>query len=109
MLYIYIGVALAFLALGAVAKIEHSGKLEAQAQVAERDAKIGAQNAAIATTKAEGDRRVAAASQGVVKATQATAKARNEAERLRVAGRAPTMPSACPAGDAVKEVRAGLR
>lgn len=108
MVYLYIVVAIAFAGLGAYAKIEHSGKLEAEAQVAERDAKITAQNAAIATTKADGDRRVAEAQKGIAKAATASQAARNEAERLRVASRTPAKPSACPAGDAVAEIRKGL-
>ena len=88
---------------------EHKGKLEAQAQVAERDAKIEAQNQAIATTKAEGDRRVAAASAGAAKAAQATRAARSEAERLRGIQALPTPAGDCPAGVAVAEVRKGLK
>lgn len=109
MIYLYVAAAIAFAGMGIALKVEHSGKLTAQAQVAERDAKIEAQNEAVKVTKADGDRRVAEASKGVKAATQATAKARNEAERLRVASRAPTMPGACPAGDAVADIRAGLK
>ena len=103
------GMALVIALLGAGMKMEHSGKVAAEAQVAERDAKIQAQNAAVATTKADGDRRVAEAKKGITRAATATQEARKEAERLRVASRnTPTKPGACPAGDAVAEVRKGL-
>ncbi len=108
MIYLYIAAAIAFAAVSGYAAIEHSRAGKFEAQVAERDARIESQNAAIATTKADGDRRVAEATKGVAKATKETQAARNEAERLRVATRAPSKPSACPAGDAVSEVRKGL-
>ncbi len=88
---------------------EHKGKLAAEAQFQACEAKIESQNAAIQQTKAEGDRRGAEASKGVKAATQATAKARSEAERLRTLTSSPNAPSACPAGQAVAEVRKGLQ
>lgn len=109
MIYLYIAAAIAFAGLGAYAKIEHSRADAAQAQVAERDAKIEQQNAAIKATKEEGDRRVAAASQGVVRATKETAAARTEAERLKTLSAAPTPAGACPAGAAMAEIRKGLK
>ncbi len=109
MIWLYAAAAIAFAAVSGYAAIEHSRAGKFEAQVAERDAKIEQQNAAIATTKADGERRVAEASKGVAKAATATKAARNEAERLRVVTRTVTVPGACPAADAVAELRKGLQ
>lgn len=109
MIYLYIAAAIAFIALGGYAKIQNSGKLEAQAEVSACNTKIEAQNLAVQQLKAEGDRRVAAAGKGIAKAAKATAKARSEAERLRVLASQPGTAGSCPAGEGVAEVRAGLK
>ncbi len=60
-------------------------------------------------TKADGDRRVAAAEKGVQKAAAASRGAVQEAARLRAVQGQPAPAGACPAGAAVAEVRAGLK
>ena len=109
MIWLYAAAAIAFAAALGYAKIEHSGKLEAQAQVQALGSKIEEQNAAVQQTKADGDRRVAAAQKGVQVATVATAKARSEAQRLRAMQGQPTPAGACPAASAVAEIRKGLQ
>ena len=109
MMYALIGMGIALAVAMGYAKIEHSGKLEAQAELGACNTKIEAQNLAVAALKTEGDRRVAAASKGVAKAKAATAKATSEAERLRVLAGQPAKPGACPAGEGVAEVRKGLK
>jgi len=108
MLYLYAAAAIAFAAVIGYATIQHSQKLEAQAELGACNTKIEAQNAAIAATKADGDRRVAEATEGAKAAAKATAPARNEAERLRVVTRTVMKPGACPAAEGVAEVRKGL-
>ena len=109
MLYLYIAAAIAFAAVSGYAAIEHSRAGKFEAQVSERDAKIEQQNQAIVATKAEGDRRVAAATQGVAKATTETARARSEAERLKGLQTAATPAGACPAALGAAEIRKGLK
>lgn len=109
MIYLYIVVAIAFAAVSGYAAIEHSGKVAAEAELGACNTKIVSQNAAIATTKADGDRRVAEASKGVAKATKATQAARTEAERLAELLKNPPKPGACPAASGVAEIRRGLR
>ena len=85
---------------------DHNAAL--QQQIVGLSAQIEAQNAAIAVLKAEGDRRVAAASKGAKAAREATVAARSEAQRLRDAAKAPGGAVACPAGRAVQTIRGGL-
>ena len=75
MIYVYAAVAIAFLALGAYAKIEHSGKLEAQAQTEACNTarvamgeQIKQQNAAVDSLKATADAKQATAAQALAKA-----------------------------------------
>lgn len=96
-------------------------------------AAIEAQNRAVAALKAEGEAKVQAATKGLEQATKdteaarleaarlrklasdhimAAQDARGEAERLRVlatAKSAPSEPTVCPAGEAVSEIRRGLK
>lgn len=94
---------------------ERQGKLTAQAQVAERDAKIEQQNAAIKATAEDGQRRVAAAALGVQTARKATQALAADRDRLLAAAfkpdgtATPTPPGACPEKAAAAIVRAGLR
>ena len=109
MIYGLVAMGIALIVALGYAKIEHSGKLEAEAQLEACGTKIVAQNAAVQQLKVEGDRRVAAASKGVLAARKATARATSEAQRLRVAAAQPGSPGAsCPAGEGVAEVRKGL-
>lgn len=109
MIYAYAAVALVIALLGGYAKIEHSGKIAAEAQVQALGSKIEEQNAAVQQTKADGDKRVAEAQKGVLAASKATLSARQEAARLRASAAQAVKPSACPAGDAVATIRAGLK
>ena len=109
MIYLLGGLALIAALSGLFGAWEHKGKLAAEAQVTALETKIEAQNQAVLAVKAEGDRRVAQARQGVATATQATQAARSEAERLRGLQSAPTPAGACPAGAAVAELRKGLK
>lgn len=70
---------------------------------------IDAQNAAVEALQAAGKARVAKAEKGVKAAQEGAKAARSEAERLRVAASSKSSPSACPAKDAVDEVRKGLK
>ena len=108
MLYALIGMAIAMAVAIGYAKIEHSGKLEARAELGSCNTKIEAQNLAVQQLKVEGERRIAAATRGVAKAQEGTKKARTEAERLRVLAGTQAEPSACPAAQGVAEIRKGL-
>ncbi len=90
-------VALMFLGLGAYAKIEHSGKLEAQAQVAERDAKIEQQNQAVAQLKLDSDRKAAEGAKALSKAEGRAKVWTDNALRLQsiLASRKPTDAKDC--------------
>lgn len=81
----------------------------AEAKVSAAEAKIEQQNSAIAATKADGDRRVAEASKGVARATKETKAAQSESARLLELAKSKTPPGACPAGNAVAELRKGLK
>lgn len=115
MIYLLGGLALIAALSGLWGGWERQGKLTAQAQVAERDAKIEQQNQAVAATKADGDRRVAAATLGVQNARKATQALAADRDRLLAAafrpdGTAkPTPPGACPEKQAAEIVRAGLK
>lgn len=109
MLYAIIGMGIALAVAMGYAKIEHSGRLAAEAQVEARDATIREQNAAVLALKVEGDRKLSEASKGVAKAKEGTQAARTEAERLRVLASVPVKPGACPAADGVALVREGLK
>ena len=71
--------------------------------------KIDAQNKAIADLKAEGDRRVAAASKGIAASAKVTEAAVSEAARLRALHGGETPAGPCPAGSATDKIRAGLK
>ena len=109
MIYLLGALALVAALSGAFGAWEHKGKLRAEAQVGELQAKIETQNQAVLATKAEGDRRVAQARQGVAQATQATAVYRTEAERLRGLAGSQTPAGACPEAAAVAELRRNLK
>lgn len=76
------------------------------------EAKIAAQNAAVQALSDESKRKTAEAAKKLSGARQATASAVSEAQRLR---RLATQPApsganvACPAGEAVKNIRIGLK
>jgi len=82
----------------------------AEAKVTTLEAQIGRQNDAVAATKAEGDRRVAAATKGVAASAAVTQAMLGEAARLRkeLESGIP-VGTDCPAGAAVAQVRRGLR
>ena len=73
------------------------------------EGKLEAQNKAISELKAEGDRRVAAASKGIARARTEAKAAISEAERLRTASKSSAPPGACPAASAATELRRGLK
>lgn len=87
---------------------EHHSKVAAEAQVEELQTKVDAQNAAIKATKEEGDKRVAAATNGIIVATKTTKAAQDEAARLRALQMGATPAGPCPAGSAASEIRKGL-
>lgn len=109
MIYVYIAVAIAFAAVSGYAAIEHSRATAAKAELGECNTKIESQNAAIAATKADGDRRVAEAAKGAARAAKTTEAARTEAERLKALLAAAAPAGSCPAGAGVAEVRKGLK
>lgn len=78
-------------------RIRLSGLLKAQSDAVDKLAKESAER------KAKGEKALKAAQEG-------TKAARTEAERLRgLAAAKPVPPTACPAADAVSEVRKGLK
>ena len=84
-------------------------RAELQPKLDSCTAAVQQQNAAVAALKATSDAKIAAASKGLARAAQEGAAARTEAERLRVAAKAGGAPTSCPAGQAVQEIRAGLK
>ncbi|MEY4429586.1 MAG: hypothetical protein RLZZ182_2275 [Pseudomonadota bacterium] len=96
-MYALIGMGIALILALGVAKIEHSGKLEAQAQVEAREATIRQQNAAVEALAAESARKQAA---GAAALRQAEGKAKvwtDQALRLQAAltSRKPTDATDC--------------
>ena len=71
--------------------------------------KLETQNKAIAELRAEGDRRVAAASKGIAASAKVTQAAVSEAARLRALHDGETPAGPCPAGIATDKIRAGLK
>lgn len=71
---------------------------------------LATQERAVQALKAEGEARVAKATKGLQEAKKQAAGAESEAARLRklAAGGKGGEASACPAGDALREVRQGL-
>ena len=92
-------------------KGRHEDKVAAEAVRVRLEGSLQAQNDAIALLAKESQDRKAAAEKALKTAREGTQKARTEAERLRALAQAPRPtgePSACPAGDAVAEIRKGL-
>ncbi len=90
MIYAYIVAGLAFLAVAGYAKIQHSGKLEAQAKVEACETKVNAmgeqikqQNAAVDSLKTEADAKAATASKALAKAEGRAKVWDEDAKRLR--------------------------
>lgn len=79
-----------------------------QDQVSTMSGQITKQNEAVASLKTTGDAKIAAASKSLAKATTDAQAARTEAQRLRALASQTVSPSACPAGDAVAEIRKGI-
>lgn len=97
MIYALIGMGIALAVAMGYAKIEHSGKLEAEAKVEAMGAKIEQQNAAVEALAAEGARKQAA---GTVALRKAETKAKvwtDNALRLQaaLAARKPTDAKDC--------------
>ena len=86
-----------------------SVRSELQPKLTKCEADVEAQNQAILATKAEGDRRVAAASKGIARARTEAKAAISEAERLRTASKGSAPLGACPAASAAAEFRKGLK
>ena len=85
-------------------------RLEAcQQQVSGLENAVATQNRAVEALAAESKAKQARAAQGLARATQEAGKYRTEAERLRALAAGQTKPSACPAGEAVREIRRGLK
>ena len=81
------------------------------AQVSGLRQAVEAQNAAVASLKAQSDAKVKKATQGLVAARTASKAAQTEAERLKAAAAlksAPVAAGGCLAGDGVRMVRDGL-
>ena len=70
---------------------------------------IDAQNRAVEALAAESKARQARAAKGLARATQEAGKYRTEAERWRALAGGQTKPSECAAGEAVREIRRGLK
>ena len=109
MIYLLGGLALVAALLGLWGDVQHQKVKAAEAKVELLQSTIDQQNAAVAATKADGDRRVAQATAGAARARQDTAQARSDAERLRQAGGVATPAGSCPEAIAVAEVKKGLR
>ena len=77
-------------------------------QVAALGDQIAAQNAAVEALRAAGAAKMARARAEYTKAAKSAQTAQNEAARLREAALAPVV-SQCPAGEAVAEIRKGLK
>lgn len=111
--YVLIGVLV--LALGVQSKRLdwcQEGRAEDQVQAQQRETSLRntleTQEKAVQTLKADGEARVKRAQDGLKIAQEGTKAARSEAERLMTLAKAPAAPTACPAADAVKEIRRGL-
>lgn len=97
MMWVIGGMALVIALLGAGMKMEHSGKVAAQAQVAERDAKIEQQNAAVKQLKTDSDRKAAEGAAALRKAEGRAKVWTDNVVRLQaaLAGRKPTDAKDC--------------
>ncbi len=87
-------------------------KVAAEAVRIRLEGSLQAQNEAIAQLAKESKDRKAAATKALQEATKTTQTARTEAERLRTLAQTPRPtgePSACPAGEAVRSIREGLK
>lgn len=87
-------------------------KVGYEAKIVSLQGSLRAQNEAIAKLGKESQERKAKAEKGLLEASRNAQAARSEAQRLRdLASRKepPSGSQACPAGEAVKEVRQGLR
>lgn len=92
-------------------KGRHKDAVAAEAVRIQLEGSLQAQNEAIAKLGRESADRRAKAQDALKKAQEGVQKARSEAERLRALAKpenAPSEPTACPAGDAVQEIRRGL-
>lgn len=104
MIYAYIVAGIIFIALAGYAKIEHSGKVEAQTQTEACNTarvamgeQIKQQNAAVDSLKATADAKQATASQALAKAEGRAKVWEDNSARLRavLASRKPTDPQDC--------------
>lgn len=84
-------------------------RVQAEAREKALGETIAVQNRAVAALETESRNRIAKADAGLKTEKNASKKSQDEAKRLRDAASTPQEPSACPAGDAVSEVRKGLR
>lgn len=109
LIYVIGALLLALALTGGYAKYEYTRAEGAEAKVETQKVKIESMNQASLATKADGDRRVAEASRGIARATKETALARTDAERLKGLQGSATPAVACPAGEAVSELRKGLK
>src|SRR3990167_2305280 len=85
------------------------GRAEALAEVEPLLAACRLQELAVSDMVKEGEARKARATDALKSAREGTQKARTEAERLRGLAAAPETLQVCPAGQAVAEIRRGLR
>ena len=106
MIYLYAAIAIAFAAVSGYAAIQHSGKLQAQAetkacqtQVAAMGEQIKQQNAAVDNLKSVADAKAAAASQALAKAEGKGKVWQDNAVRLQavLTSRKPDGPKDCKA------------
>lgn len=89
----------------------HKDQVAAEAKIIELQGSLQAQNEAIAKIAKDSAERKAKAEKGLQEAQKQAQGARSEAARLRGLASAPQAPSgsqACPAGQAVQEIRKGL-
>jgi predicted negative regulator of RcsB-dependent stress response len=97
--------------LESVKQARHKDAVAAEAIRIQLEGSLSAQNEAIAKLGKESADRKAKASKALLEAREGVQKARSEAERLRTLAKAPNAPTAseCPAGEAVKSIREGLK
>jgi predicted negative regulator of RcsB-dependent stress response len=97
--------------LESVKQARHKDAVSYEAKIVTLQGSLAAQNEAIAKLGRESADRKAKASKALQAAQEGVQKARSEAERLKTLARPENAPtaSACPAGDAVSEIRRGLR
>lgn len=95
--------------LGSCQRGAEEYKVKAEARELALKAQIRVQNDAVAALAAESKAKQQKASKALSEASRAAVGAIKEADRLRALSRSGSATTACPAGQAVEEIRRGLR